>query len=106
MAQKPDQSIQLKTPWEKPPPDFCYILFERVDVEENAARFYYLAFLPTLLHPRAVVRMYGRKGETQHLITPQPFESIDEAWPLMRSIIKARLRHGYRVVLPVTYRDS
>ena len=93
------------TGWETPPPDFCFILFERVEPEENANRFYFLGWMPTLLHPQAVVRMYGRKGETQHAITPQPFDSLEAAWPLLRSIIKARLRCGYHVVMPETYRQ-
>lgn len=58
-----------------------------------------------LLHSKAVVRIYGRKGQTQRLITPQPFDSLEAAWPLLRAIIKARLRHGYRVVQPNVYRD-
>jgi len=90
--------------WETPPSNFSYILFERVDLAENANRFYYMSWQPSLLHPKAVVRMYGRKGETQRLITPQPFDSLEAAWPLMRSIIRARLRHGYRVVQPDIYR--
>jgi predicted DNA-binding WGR domain protein len=91
--------------WEKPPADFSFVLFERVEPEENANRFYFLGWMPTLLHPQAVVRMYGRKGETQHTITPQPFDSLEAAWPLLRSIIKARLRHGYHVVIPEGYRQ-
>jgi predicted DNA-binding WGR domain protein len=91
--------------WETPPSDFSYILFERVELTENANRFYYLSWQPSLLHPKAVVRMYGRKGETQRMITPQPFDSLEAAWPLMRSIIKARLRHGYQVVQPDRYRE-
>ena len=53
--------------------------------------------MPTLLHERAVVRMFDRKGETQRMLTPQGFDSLEVAWPLMHSIIKARLWHGYRV---------
>jgi predicted DNA-binding WGR domain protein len=105
MAQK-KQKLQTSAPgsWETPPPDFSFILFERVEPEENANRFYYLGWMPTLLHRSAVVRMYGRKGETQHMVTPQPFDSLEAAWPLLRSIIKARLRHGYHVVMPEVYR--
>ncbi len=96
---------RLSRDWETPPADFSYILFDRVDPTENANRFYYMSWQSSLLYPKAVVRMFGRKGETQRMITPQPFESLEAAWPLMRSIIKARLRHGYRVVEPETYRE-
>lgn len=108
MTQKsnPSSPIESTTDWKTPPSDFSYILFERVEPEENANRFYYLGWMPTLLHAQAVVRMYGRKGETQRLVTPQPFDSLEAAWPLMRSIIRARLRHGYRVVQPELYRSG
>jgi predicted DNA-binding WGR domain protein len=107
MAQQ-DKNHPEKSPidWKTPPSNFSYILFERVEPEENANRFYYLGWMPTLLYPQAVVRIYGRKGETQRLVTPQPFDSLEAAWPLMRSIIRARLRHGYRVVQPDLYRSG
>jgi predicted DNA-binding WGR domain protein len=86
--------------WETPPPGFTYVIFEAVDREKNKDRFYYLGWMPTLLDDRAVVRIWGRKGGHQRHLSPQPFASLEEAWPLMRSIIKARLRHGYKIVLP------
>ena len=89
--------------WETPPAGFRYILFERVNRERNEERYYYLAWQSTLIHANAVVRLYGRKGETQRLVTPQPFNSLAEAWPLIRAIIKTRLRHGYRVIEPQEY---
>jgi hypothetical protein len=89
--------------WETPPANFSFILFERVRPEQNECCFYYLAYLPTLLDERAVIRLYGRKGSAQRLITPQPFGSLQAAWPLLREIIKTRLRHGYRIVQPEAY---
>ncbi len=89
--------------WEQPLPDFRYVLFERVDPAKNEARFYYLGRQPTLLDTGAVVRLYGRKNGFQKIITPQPFASLKAAWPLIRSIIKTRLRHDYRVVEPEEY---
>ena len=93
----------MKMNWETPPERFRYILFERVNRERNEERYYYLAWQSTLIHANAVVRLYGRKGETQRLVTPQPFNSLAEAWPLIRAIIKTRLRHGYHVVEPQEY---
>lgn len=84
--------------WEEPPPGFRFVLFEITDPETNRQRFYYLAWQPTLLDAGAVVRIWGRKGGNQRHLSPQPFASLEDAWPLLRSIIKARLRHGYRVV--------
>lgn len=83
--------------WQDPPSVFRYVLLERVDPARNEARFYYLAWLPTLLG-WAVIRVWGRKGGAQRVATPQPFDSLEEAWPTIRRHIKARLRHGYRVV--------
>ena len=105
MTQKikaPEKTTQVD--WKKPPLDFSYILFERIEPAQNANRYYYMGYMPTLLHEQAVVRMYGRIGESQRMVTPQPFNSLDEAWPLMRSLIRARLRHGYRVIQPDKYR--
>ena len=89
--------------WEKPPSDFHYVLFERVDPEKNINRFYYLGWTRTIFDAGAVIRLWGRKGGQQQTVQPAPFDSLDEAWPLIRSIIKARLRNGYRVVEPVEF---
>lgn len=91
--------------WESPPSDFRFVQFERVEPAENVHRFYLVAWLPTLLDDGAVVRLYGRKGGAQRTLTT-PFPSLQEAWPLIRSVIKARLRHGYRVVAPEIYRGD
>jgi predicted DNA-binding WGR domain protein len=90
--------------WDEPPPNFSYVLFERVDLAKNIDRFYFIAFQTTLLGP-AVIRMWGRKGHWQRQATPRPFDSLEEAWPLIRAVIKTRLRNGYRVVEPVEFGD-
>lgn len=89
--------------WLSPPTDFQFILFERRNRAENVARFYYLGWQPSLIDAGAVVRLYGRKGGHQRLLNPQPFTSLEEAWPLIRATIKTRLRHGYHVVQPERY---
>jgi predicted DNA-binding WGR domain protein len=105
MAQYAEQlPLCWEMKWDVPPADFRYVLFERVEPEENANRFYYLAWQPTLLDRQAVVRMYGRKGESQFVVPPRSFNSLAEAWPLVRSVIKKRLKRGYQVVLPKSYR--
>jgi hypothetical protein len=96
---------KIKGDWDAPPANFSYILFERPEpTVEAPGRYYYMSWQPSLLYPQAVVRMYGRKGETQRMVPPRPFDSLEEAWPLIRSIIKTRLRHGYKVVQPAAYR--
>lgn len=91
--------------WEKPLPGFRLLLFEMTDYAMNSHRFYYLAWQPTLLDAGTVVRIWGRKGGQQRHLSPQPFASLEDAWPLLRSIIKTRLRHGYRVALSETGED-
>ena len=88
--------MNADAPW----PDFTYLLFELVNPAKNEARFYYLAWQPMLLDRGAVVRVYGRKGGHQHVLTPVPFPSLNEAWPLIRATIQRRLTHGYRPISP------
>ena len=79
------------------PASFRYALFERVNPERNEARFYYVSWQATLFEAGAVVRLWGRKGETQKELAT-PFPSLAEAWPLLRRVLRSRLRRGYRVV--------
>jgi predicted DNA-binding WGR domain protein len=86
-------------------PGFTYLLFERINPAKNEARFYYLAWEPTLFDAGAVVRIYGRKGGRRRVMAPAAFASLGEAWPLIRSLIRRRLRHGYRLVAPASARQ-
>jgi predicted DNA-binding WGR domain protein len=72
-------------------------LFERVNPNRNEVRFYYLAWQPTLFDAGAVVRLWGRKGESQTELAT-PFETLAEAWPTLRRLIRTRLRRGYRLI--------
>lgn len=67
--------------WHDPPTDFKFILFDRPAPSENAYRFYYIGWQPTLFNERAVVCLWGRKGESQRSRMLH-FASLDEAWPL------------------------
>jgi len=77
---------------------FTFLRLERVDREKNVARFYELCWTPTLLG-WAVVRRYGRIGRSQRTLI-SPFPDKETAWPLIRALVKRRLRHGYRVTAP------
>ncbi len=83
--------------WTDPPAEFKYILFDRINPERNESRFYYLAWQRNLLGEWAVVRVYGRRGGQQRVLA-EPFATLDAAWPTIRAHIRARLRHGYRIV--------
>ena len=82
--------------WTEPPPDFRYLLFERVSPDDNENRYYYLAWQETLLG-LGILRIWGRKGETQRLAVA-PYPSLAEAWPALRATIRTRLRNGYVIV--------
>lgn len=81
-------------------PGFTYLLLERVNPEKNENRFYYLAWQPSLFADGAVIRTYGRKDGPSRTLTPIPFASLDEAWPVIRAILRRRIRHSYRIVEP------
>ncbi len=92
-----ENKLENPMDWESPPSGFRFVLFDRTEPAKNAYRFYLIGWLPTLFDEGAVVRLYGRKGTTQRA-RATPFPSITEAWPLIRSVIKTRLRHGYQIV--------
>jgi predicted DNA-binding WGR domain protein len=83
---------------------FTYLLLERVNPEKNENRFYYLAWQPSLFADGAVVRSYGRKDGQRRTLTPLPYPSLTEAWPVIRAILRRRLRHGYQIVEPAAAR--
>lgn len=64
---------------------------------EKATRTYYLAWAETLLGP-AIVRIHGRKGRWTRTLPPLTFDTLDDAWPTIRAIIRKRLRNGYHIV--------
>jgi hypothetical protein len=78
---------------------FTYLLLERVDREQNANRFY-LAWQPSLFAEGAVVRSYGRKDGHRRTLAPLPYPSLAAAWPLIRALLRRRLRHGYEIIEP------
>jgi predicted DNA-binding WGR domain protein len=79
---------------------FTYLLLERVNLEKNENRFYYLAWQSTLFAEGAVVRSYGRKDGQRRTLSPLSYPSLAAAWPLIRAILRRRLRHGYKIVEP------
>ena len=79
-------------------PDFRSLYLVKIDRAKNQQRYYSITWQPTLLDDGAVVRVYGRIGGQQRVLAPAPFESLEEAWPLIRSVVRTRLRHGYQVI--------
>ncbi len=54
-------------------------------------------WLPKFIDVDAVVLVSGRPGWSQQ-VRVLPFGSPEEAWPVMRAMIRARLRHEYRIM--------
>ena len=79
-------------------PHFRGVYLARIDVEANVRRWYYIGWQETLFG-KAVVRAYGRLGsDRRRVLTPMTFDSLDDAWPLIRKTLRTRLRHGYTIV--------
>ena len=51
--------------WSEPPDEFRFTHFERIDAEANERKYYYIAWQQTTLG-WGIVRMWGRKEESQH----------------------------------------
>ena len=81
--------------------NFTWLVLKRIDLDANARRYYAIGWQETLLG-WAVVRLYGRMGGPRRTIDPQPFDSLDEAWPTIRKLIKTRLNHGYVIAQELT----
>lgn len=77
---------------------FTWLVLQRIDPNHNAYRYYAIGWQETILG-WAVVRFYGRLGNTKRTLPPLLFGSLDEAWPVIRSLLRKRLKRGYQVVI-------
>ncbi len=76
----------------------CYAQLESIDPTKNRARFYTLAWQPTLWDGGALVCTWGRIGGRGRSLT-RFFPDRQSAQPLIERIIKRRVRRGYRVTV-------
>jgi len=76
---------------------FTQLHLERVNQGKNERRCYTVTWQPTFFDSGAVVRIHGRKGSYQRVLSPLPFTSLAGAWPTIRLVIRKRLQHGYQV---------
>jgi hypothetical protein len=44
--------------------------------------------------------MYGRKDGQRRTLAPLPYSSLAEVWPMVRALLRQRLRHGYKMIDP------
>ena len=72
------------------------ILLYRLNPDQNEKRFYWIQISPSLLDPWAVIRIWGRIGESQRiLVTPCADEHA--AIALGQRLLKKRLNRGYTI---------
>jgi len=76
---------------------FTHLRLERIDLSKNEQRYYSIYWQPTLFDAGAVVRIHGRKGAGQRILSPLPYTSLNEAWPTIRALIRRRISRGYQV---------
>ena len=86
-------------------PGFTNLYLKRIEPERNIRRFYYIGW-HEMLYGMAVIRIFGRIGGHHRMMTPVPYDSLEEAWPLIRQTIRTRLRHGYVISPSAQPRNS
>ena len=74
----------------------AYVRFESRDPANNRDRYYDLLWQPTLFGEGALVRVWGRRGQSA---TTRVSTYADRACAQkdVRQLVRTRLRHGYRV---------
>ena len=74
----------------------AYVRFESRDPEQDRDRYYDLLWQPTLFGEGALVRVWGRRGQsaTTRVTTYADRRCAQRA---VRQLVRLRLRHGYRV---------
>ena len=74
----------------------AYVRFESCNPEANRDRYYDLLWQPTLFGEGALVRVWGRRGQSATTrVTTYPDRGC--AQRDVRQLVRLRLRHGYRV---------
>jgi hypothetical protein len=72
------------------PPSWALRL-ERANSQRNQARLYLLSWHPPFFG-WGLLRICGRSGHWQRVMPPLPFDSPDDAWPVIRAIMRLRGR--------------
>ena len=74
----------------------AYVRFESRDPEANRDRYYDLLWQPTLFGEGALVRVWGRRGQSA-TTRVRTFPDRACAQRAVRQLVRTRLRHGYHV---------
>lgn len=80
-------------PMEKP--DLVDIYLERIDPDQNMARFYALSVRPNLFGELSLIRMYGRLDTVGHTMI-DTFADIVLVKKARTKLLRQKLRRGYR----------
>ena len=74
----------------------AYVRFESIDPTANRRRFYDLLWRPTLFGEGALVRSWGRQGQSR-TIRATIYADRNAAEAEIRQVVRRRLQHGYHV---------
>ena len=74
----------------------AFVRFESIDPAENRRRFYDLLWQPTLFGEGALVRSWGRQGQSG-TTRATIYADRDAAEAEIRQVVRRRLQHGYTV---------
>ena len=72
------------------------VRFESRDPETNRDRYYDVLWQPTLFGEGALVRVWGRRGQSA-TTRVRTYPDRADAHTDVRRLVRTRLRHGYRV---------
>lgn len=83
-------------PTPAPIPFQDFVRLESVDPAKNRARFFVLAWQPTLWGERVLVRVWGRCGTLGRwaVVKTSPAQSPEQ---IANRLLQLRLRHGYAI---------
>ena len=74
----------------------AYVRFESRDPQQNRDRYYDLLWQPTLFGEGALVRVWGRRGQSATTrVRTYPDRACAQS--AVRQLVRTRLRHGYQV---------
>jgi predicted DNA-binding WGR domain protein len=74
----------------------AYVRFQSTDPATNRLRFYDLRWQPTLFGEGALVRVWGRLGQSG-TVRATVYRDRDQAQAAIRQLVRRRLTHGYQV---------
>ena len=75
-----------------------YLVLHKVAPDENQARYYALTWQPALTGGWIVERAWGRLSSRSRQYKTDSAADVNDAMAVVRSHLRRRLRHGYKVI--------